>query len=94
MDKFSLLDVLLNEAGTQVHAIETVNDLDNRAHILRERVAVPTDRLQAFIVVVPEDYTPEERAEYTRMINESLIPVVQDARMEITHARTWEGFNA
>ncbi len=44
-----------------------------------------------FEVSVPVDYTMAERKELSRLINEALIPVVQDAKMDIDTQRTTEG---
>lgn len=90
----SLFEILLNEAAGQVHAIETVDDLHARMDVQRDRLEVPNDRLQAFIVTIPDGYTPSERARFTKLINEALVPVVSDAMLDIDHQRTWSGFDA
>lgn len=45
------------EAATAVGMLRDSNDLDKRIGVLRDRVSVSDDKLAAFIVTVPDDYS-------------------------------------
>lgn len=83
-------DVAVRESATAVSTLRRVADLDARASVLRDRVAVSDDSLAAFLVPVPQGYTPEQAAAFKREISKSLSQIIADAESEVAYRTMWE----
>lgn len=80
---------LIAEAATALSMMRTSADLEQRMGILQDRAEVDTGRLAAFIVTVPEGYTPEEVAVFNRVIDEAVSKAVQSAVSEVAYFQMW-----
>lgn len=79
------------EAATAVSMMRDSADLDERIGVLKERVGVASDRLAAFIVVIPEGYSAKEAAAFREYVKSDLETATKDAEAQIKFERTWAG---
>lgn len=89
MQRLTDTDALIDEAATAISATRTVDDLERRLGVLRDREGVATDRLATFIVTMPEGLTPDEQAVFKQEISKSLEVIVKDAVAQVDYFKMW-----
>lgn len=80
---------LEREAATALGRIKTASDLDARIGVLKAREEIATNNLAAFIVAVPEGYDDEDRAVFTKEVNQAIEKALEGAKSQVDYDRMW-----
>ena len=83
-------ETLVAEAATALAKLRSVDDLEQRMGVLKDRVGVANDRLAAFLVTMPEDYSAEDRAVFITYVSQTLEAIAEQAHEQVRFERTWK----